>query len=617
MLRGVVSILLCGTLFVAGAGVLYGQRASHSASLQRPARPMPVLRVNARLVMVNVVVTQEGRPVSGLQRSDFEIFENGRRQTIRYFTPHFLDGARRETAAPLSLPANTYTNLPIAGVSDSVTVLLLDTLNTAPRDVLDMRRATVKYLESEPPGQRIAVFELGEGLRMLQGFTTDTRSLAASLKKAKAVLPASMLPSSARKAQEAENLAWMRAAHLPPSEIARVNNWMGRADANQTAMRVRLTLSAMQELSRYLAGIPGRKNVVWFSGSFPLEVFSVVDHASTSGSKASIDAHVEPIQIFQRELKKTANMLASAQVAVYPVNARGLQAPGSYSAESSLTGTGPADYAPGPEALARGGPEGGTLGSGMQISPMDTAAEHDTMEVLARQTGGRAVYESNDLQCAMADALSDGSNFYTLAYVPTNTKYNGELRHIRIRLTAGRGYKLFYRRSYYADAAMAARNGAAAGSRDAFLDAMRRGVPPSSQIIFKVRLADAGKKPPSGPIAGVGKNLKHRAARYRVTYAVLLHSLRLTRQAKGLRTGRLDALVIAYGSHGKLLNWAENVVPISLDRAEWNRYKGYSLEVHQTLDLPAGRVHLRVGLYDVGSGRFGSMGIPVRVAKPD
>lgn len=621
MLSRVVFILLSATLFLAGAGLAHSQEPGHPPIAKKYARSIPILKVHSRLVIVDVVVTNDGMPVRGLQRNDFQVSENGTRQTIRYFTPHFADVARGtgRATAPLSLPPHTYTNLPIAHVSDSVTVLLLDTLNTEPRDVFDMRSATIHYLQKQPPGQRIAVFTLGNGLRMLQGFTSNTSRLLEALRKARDVIPASLLPPAGQKAEEAENLAWMRAAGMSSEGIAMANNWMGRADANQTAMRVRMTLNAMQDLSRYLAGIPGRKNLVWFSGSFPLEVFSVVDHASPTGSKGPnrggpIEADIAPIRKFNRELKKTANMLAEAHVAVYPVDVRGLQAPAGYSAVHSFSGTGSVDFAGGPLALTLGGPEGGTLGSEMQLSPMETAAEHNTMDVLARQTGGRAFYESNDLQEAMADALRDGSNFYTLAYVPTNTKYNGEQRHIRIRLTDGKRYKLLYRRSYYADAGMASQHGAAQGSRNAFLEAMRRGVPPSSQIIFKARLVDADKKPPSGPIAGVMQKMKHRAARYTVQYAVLLSSLRLTRHADGLRQGRLEALAIAYGSHGKLLNWVENIVPISLDQAAWNRYKGYSLLVHQTLDLPAGQVHLRVGLYDAGSGRFGSMGIPIQVA---
>lgn len=619
MLRGVVPILLLSAILLGGGAVSHAELRGKISNPKNAVQAVPVLKVNSRLVIVDVVVTKYGVPVDGLERRDFKVFDDGKRQTIRYFTPHFTDATGGKAAAELHLPANTYTNLPLGDASDAATVLLLDAVNTSPRDLVDMRRATVQYLKDKPPGQRVAVFVLGNGLRMLEGFTSNTAPLVKALRKAKDVIPSSLLPLAEQKAEEAENLAWMRAANVSPATIAMMNNAMGRADANQTAMRVRVTLDAMQELSRYLEGIPGRKNLVWFSGSFPLEVFSVVDHAVPSAENdtvggGSIEAEVLPVERFNRELKAVANLLAAAQVAVYPVDAQGLEAPGAYSATNAAAGSGSADYAGGVEALARGGPEGGTIGAGMQVGPMVRAAEHSTMEEIARQTGGRAFYNSNDLAQAMADAQRDGSNFYTLAYVPANRKYNGAERHIRIRVVGGMGYKLAYRRSYYADAGTAGSNGGVPGGERAFLEAMRRGVPPSSQIIFKVRVLDSGKQAPSGAIAGAVRTMKDRAARYTVEYAVFLKSLHLTRNAAGVRQGRLEALAIAYGKGGKLVNWVENVVPISLDQAAWDRHKGDSLLVHQTLDLPAGEVHLRVGLYDAGSGRFGSMGIPVAVA---
>ena len=306
-------------------------------------------------------------------------------------------------------------------------------------------------------------------------------------------------------------------------------------------------------------------------------------------------------------------MLASARVAVYPVDARGVLLESAYSSTqpASPTTTGPVDFTAGPAALARAGPQGGTVGSDLQLSPTQTSAEHNTMDVLAQQTGGRAVYESNGLQKAIADALSDGSNFYTLAYVPSNNNYNGAQRNIEIRLTDAKKDKLFYRRSYYADAGMP--NGAAQGARNVFLQAMRRGVPPSSQIVFDVRVAAPDRNPPTGPVAGANSAMKHRAARYAIDYAASLATIHLARNARGVRQGRLEALAIAWNSNGKILNWVGNDVLIALDQAQWEQYSRYGLQIHQVLDLPAGQVFLRAGLYDPASGRFGSMEIPLHV----
>lgn len=597
-MRRFSSILLFTTVFLS-AGPSYSQSPAGSSFPNQSTEPESTLQVNSRLVVVDVVVRKGDRPVSGLQQSDFELYEDGVRQTIRYFTPHFADEAATASAAAadeqLSLPPGTWSDLPIAHVTDSVTVLLLDGLNTAIPDVQNVRREVISYLKTQPPDRRIAVFALGHRLQMLQGFTTDASQLMAALKRASATAPASLLLPEDQKTGEANILGAMEAERMSPQTIANTNNFMGEADATQEAMRVQITLEAMQQLSRYLAGVPGRKNLVWLSGSFPLQqLFSFV--VLPNGQK-----NLLPIQEFNQETRKTADMLTAARVAVYPVDARGVVLQPMFQASTS--------YSPG-----SGGPQGGSFGTDQQLAPIQRAADHSAMDDLAQQTGGRAVYESNGLQKAIADALSDGSNFYTLSYVPTNANYNGALRKIEIRLVQGKKDKLFYRRSYYADADVPAKKAVAQDSHGIFLASMQHGIPASSQIIFDVRLEASHGEPPSGPIAGENSAMKNRAARYEINYTANIGTIDLIQNVNGVRQGHVDVLAIAYDRDGKPLNWTSNEVTIALDQEAWSKYSHYGLQSHQVLDLPAGEVYLRVGLYDPDSGHIGSLEIPVNVA---
>jgi VWFA-related protein len=567
-----------------------------------PKNPEPTLRVTSRLVTVDVVVRKDKKPVTGLQQGDFALFEDGVKQTIRYFEPHFSDEtvASVPTAAPPSLPPDTWTNLPIAHATDSVTVLLLDGLNTRPEDVVFVRREMVSYLKKSPPGRRIAVFALGGTLRMLQGFTADTGQLLIALQKGSATSPTSLLPPEDQTFQERAELDGMREGGVSAQDIANTQNFMSDVDTAQTAMRVGITLGAMQQLSRYLAGIPGRKNLVWFSGSFPLQFFSVVDIIfNGKGGNTQVRQQTLPTGTFDQELRETADMLVAARVAVYPVDARGVLLEPMYSSTQQT------DY-----AKPRVGP--GRFGDDQQISQHQLAAEHATEDVLAQQTGGRAVHDSNGLQEAMADALDDGSNFYTLAYIPTNSTYNGAQRNILIRLTHGKD-ELFYRRSYYADAGTLTENGAKQDSRTIFLESMQRGVPTSSQIVFDVRVAAPDPKPLSGSVAGANSAMKNRVARYSIDYAASLDTIHLIQSSSGVRQGHIDALAIAYGRFGNRLNWVGNDVPIALDQSAWDKFSRYGLQIHQILDLPAGEVYLRVGLHDPGSGRIGTFEIPLHV----
>ena len=123
-------------------------------------------------------------------------------------------------------------------------------------------------------------------------------------------------------------------------------------------MRAKYTLNAFDQLARYLVGIPGRKNVIWFSGGFPLDVEPNPNEADPNDSVIRNDD----------EVRKTDNLLTRAQIAVYPVDARGVQTDPSSSVAN---------------LAADGEPNGaGAAGATMKFM-QQTAQEHETMEAMA------------------------------------------------------------------------------------------------------------------------------------------------------------------------------------------------------------------------------------------
>ncbi len=596
---------------------------------QTQPRVEPTLKVTSRLVVVDVVVRKGDHPVSGLTQSDFALYEDGVPQTIHDFTPHFADkaAAPADSAAgpPPSLPPDTVTNLPVVNETDSITVMLLDGLNTAPSDVAYVRRAMIRFLKTQPPGRRMAVFALGQSLRMLQGFTTDSNQLTAALEKANASSPASLLPPEDQTFQERQQLADEAVAGVSGQDIANTRNFMSNADAGQTAMRTSLTLEAVQQLSRYLAGIEGRKNLIWFSGSFPLKFFAVVDNVFNGGSNSQVNPVIQSEGSFDDDLKETADMLVQARVAVYPVDARGGLT------EPMVTATQQTDYAnqvSGPpmspagtgqaEVFAAG--QGGAYGTDRQLSEQQIASQHATMDILARQTGGRAVYESNGLQQAMADALSDGSNYYTLAYVPTNTNYNGAQRNIEVRLTQGKA-ELSYRRSYYADAEGNSPN-IAGGAKSLISAAAVLGAPPSTQILFQARALPEGDPAITGPLPEKElrnyptRDFKGAAHPYVVDLGVQLGDLTFAVGAGGAESTRLEIALVAYNSEGKPVNSLGTEFAVTLQAAQFQQLAeaGKMIPVRLTLDLPAGANVVRAVVYDPATAKTGSLEIPLQVS---
>jgi hypothetical protein len=242
------------------------------------------------------------------------------------------------------------------------------------------------------------------------------------------------------------------------------------------------------------------------------------------------------------------------------------------------------------------------------------------MDDLAQQTGGRAVYESNGLQKAMADALSDGSNYYTLAYVPTNTTYNGARRNIEVRLTQGKA-QLFYRRSYYADAA-GNTEGAAGGANGLIGAAAVLGAPPSTQIVFQTRVLPEGDPALTGPMPN--KEIKDNPTRdfkgashpYVVDLGVQPGDLDFATGADGVRTARLEIALVAYDKDGQQVNSLGRQFSLTFQAAQFEQLSaaGKGIPVRLAINLPAGADVVRAVVYDPATAKTGSLEIPVQVA---
>ncbi len=582
--------------------------ATALAAAQNPAdhpapATVPHITVTTRLVTVDVVVRAHDQPVRGLTRDDFTVLEDGHPQTLNSFEPH---GAA-DNAAPVtsprvpSLPPDTYTNLPVTQVADSVTVLLLDGLNTESADQLFVRREMIRYLKELPTGRRIAVFTLGAQLRLLQGFTDDVTLLLAALDRKEAATASAMTIPKSQVADERNAVDWMAEAGASPLLVDSYSNFVNKSDANETNRRIVLTVEAMEQLARYLAGIPGRKNLVWFSGSFPLQFFA------TERNPAHSDNHGQavPIRDANDVLRSAIDLLVAARVAVYPVDARGVLLANMFGAEQQ------GDYARVINGVAAHDPSQDTA-----MLFAQRVAEHGTMDVLAKETGGRAVYDDNGFKEGMANAVSDGSNFYTLSYTPTNHKFDGRLRHIEIRLAANAvptKAQLYYRRSYYADDGPAREERGSSGQRLVFAAAMNRGVPAATQIVFEARVVPADPQPASIPLPPHKPPLKGPLTRYDIDYAIGPRSLDLSPLPSGERHGEIVIAATAWSTDGKALTGNVLTRSFALTRAQYLQSGQSGLQFHQTLDIPSCPVFLRLGVYDPASGHMGTFEVPLSV----
>ena len=420
-----LALLLSGLASLISAP-LQGQTASQAAPPDNNGRQ--VFQANARIVVLDVVVTGKNRrPLTGLHKQDFVLSEDGHPQTITYFEEH--TGAQplqaEQTSQP-DLPPNVFTNAPRVKPSDAVTVLVLDTLNTPADDQATLHVQVLRYLKKLQPGNRIAIFTLGTQLRFVQGFTDDPALLAAAINNKKngaRTQSSPLLQSSTEKGVDQELVGALAEVHAIDASRA-MQQFMADQSSNRSGARLRLTLAALQELARYLAGYPGRKNVVWFSGAFPVVIFPNPGLSDAFGAQRDD----------QDELRKTDALLASAQVAIYPVAAEGVATGSQYSPSTD------------PRLTTRT-----QLSRGQQDDIQEGHANHAAMDEIAKDTGGMAFYNTNSLTDALDRVAGHGSNFYTLTYTSTNPAADGQFRKIQVDLANAPGYQLAYRRGYYAD----------------------------------------------------------------------------------------------------------------------------------------------------------------------
>lgn len=583
--------------------------------VSRPAPAVagtPVIRTEANLVLVDVVVTEKGKPVQGLDARQFHLFENGKQQRIAVFEEHRSDDAPQLARVP-ALPPGVYSNYPRFAVASAANVLLLDALNTPLSDQSYVRRQMVEYLRHIPPGTRIAVFTLASRLRMVEGFTTDASALESAITHGKGNPQVSVLLPSPQDQDEMNGIA----QDMSDVDQGAMQQFLADSQSFQTDLRVRMTLDAMQELGRYLATIPGRKNLIWFSASFPLAIDVDPDSvASQSSNPASAIDPFSAMRDYSEEVRAADTALTAARVAVYPVDARGLMNLAGLDASRNFYGSGVGSPF-GNAHTAAGMMQGQTPSQKASVQALQqNVREHQTMQQIAEETGGEAFFDTNGLKQAVARAIENGSNYYTLAYMPDIRVWDGSWRRIEVRVDGGH-YDLAYRRGYYTNDPLKP-GGDAVSS---IVAALQRGAPPLSQIILEARVLSAADpaakavKVSAGPAGELADTLKPPVQRFLVDFAIDPRGLTWAAADGGHRQAVVEASMVAWTADGDRVNFTDRAFAVSLDGAELARAAASGLPLHQEIDLPSGDLYLRVAIHDLASGRIGSLEIPVHVPR--
>lgn len=595
------------TLFVIALSAGAQSRRGSSPDSAPASQPVSVLHANANLVLVDVVVRDHSHSVQGLSKNRFHVFEDGREQTLTSFEEHRASDAPLATAPP-ALPPHVYSNDPQYAIDSAANVLLLDALNTPLSDQQYVRRQMIDYLKAIAPGSRIAVFTLASQLRMISGFTTNAGAIAAAIRHG--AEQSAMIETPQEKGEEADV-----ASDLSAYDGGAMQQFLADTQSFQMDLRVRTTLDALNELGRYLSLIPGRKNLIWFSGSFPLQI--APDPTLEPTSASSPMNSFSPGREYSGEIQQTDALLAAARVAVYPVDARGLMNLASVDASRN--------FATSPFATPGQGRRGTELGVASRVNQANNASlqewteEHRTMQQMAVETGGKAFYNTNGVKDAVAEAIQEGSNYYTISYVPTAKSWDGQFRAIEVRVDGG-AFDLGYRHGYYAADPLKP-GPATPGVAGPMVAAMERAAPPLAAIRFEARVLAAtdpaarAVKPQPGLAGMMAAQLKPPVQRYLVDLSVDPHRLEWSAVQGNVAHAEVEVAMVAWDATGKRVNYADQAFALNLNPQQSALVLKSGLPVHQEIDLPPGEIYLRIAVHDLRNGRIGSLEAPLVVGK--
>jgi hypothetical protein len=233
------------------------------------------------------------------------------------------------------------------------------------------------------------------------------------------------------------------------------------------------------------------------------------------------------------------------------------------------------------------------------------------MEELAADTGGKAFFNTNDLNAAMTHAIENGSHYYTLVYTPVNKKMDGSYRHIQVKTNAGK-YNLSYRRGYNADDMSKAE---AKSDADPLHALLMKGMPGATEVLYGVRVVPMMPQPaPNATRAGKNAKLTGPTTRYSVDFMIRWSDVKLETNADGTHSGKVQASLIAYDREGKAVNWVGGVQAMELKPDLYTAIQKSGLPFHMEIDLPNTDVYLETGVYDWGTNKAGTLEIPVHSA---
>jgi VWFA-related protein len=563
-----------------------------SGAAQQPSATPPddqVVRISTDLIQVDVTVTDKnGKVVQGLGMNDFEVFENGQKQTLSgaYFTTRSIGGASVGASKGSGQPANvtSTTAAPLTESSVRRTIaIVVDDFNMSYGSVYYARRALRRFVEQQmQPGDLVAIIRTAGAVGALQQFTSDKQLLLAAIDDIRwnpLTSDVEALSSVGQNPQElserfkgesdviaakAANGLGVTGSNMKVHESitqskARDFNDLKNLNQFEAGVYAQASLGTMRYIMRGMNELPGRKIMMLFSDGIQI-------NSDTVKSRSSV-----AYEILQ-DLVEYANR---SSVVVYTFDTKGLKSMSIQASDSTY------------EIID------GHRGQKEKSRTSDFKASQDGLVYLASQTGGQALLDSNDLNGGIQRSLDEQSGYYLLAYAPAAENFDPAKRRfnkleVKVRQP---GLKVAYRSGFFNTAPDDAKS-AVAGKQQDLVKALTSPFG-SNQIAVSANSLFADEEAGGSYL----RSFLHINAR----------NLSFSDMPDGWKTATFEVVAVAFGSNGEPVEQKESQYTIKAKgpTLETMMQKGFVYVLMMPMKNP-GVYQYRVAVRDTTSGKVGA-----------
>ncbi len=556
-----------------------------------------VVRITTNLVQVDVVVTKDGKQIIDLKPEDFEILEDGHRQSITNFAYVSTNTSRTENAAPKNDSSGPVIPKPPLPRDIKRTVaIVVDDLGMSFQSMANLRTYLRKFLsENLRPNDLIAIIRTGGEVGALQQFTSDPRVLSSAISDLKwnpcSRVGASVLTPERSlivlNAPERQLNSRIPADRSPGSSQIDRPTTANESNACSVGSSVTYSINALRFILRGMRELPGRKSMMVISDNLPIQDQELAP--ADFGFKRPVRERANIIDVWTQStsyadgLHGLSELAIRSSVVIYGVSSQRLQA----------TGATAADEISFPPVAARGAVKADqqdTLSRLMRTRSAELRRNTDGAEVLAKETGGFVVRNKNDF--GLERIFEDQSGYYLIGYRPASTTFDRRFHTIQARLKRD-GFTVRTRAGFYGVTEADAR-----ASEPVLTDRLTRAlVSPFAANDAHVQLTSFFVNDPA------------RGSLLRVFLALDAKDLTFAEEPDGTHTAKLDLSTVLFGANGSLAHKQDQNAVVRLRGKPYDRalregvFYGFDLPLKQ-----AGPFHLRVGVRDAASQRVGASG---------